>query len=153
MMVHAYNPSAQEAEPRGSQLNTILGKCFSRPISKTTRASQHQWLTPIILTTQEAETRRISVQSQPRQRVHETLYQKKAITKKVWWSGSSCRPRVQTLVPQKNKWNKITRAKWTGVMAQMVERLLCESLLCKHEVLRSNPSPNKKKKKKKRRRH
>jgi hypothetical protein len=28
---------------------------------------RHQWLTPVILTTQEAEIRRITVQNQPRQ--------------------------------------------------------------------------------------
>jgi hypothetical protein len=33
------------------------------------------WLMPIILTTQEAEIKRIVVQSQPRQIVHETLSQ------------------------------------------------------------------------------
>jgi hypothetical protein len=35
----------------------------------------HQWLTPVIPTTQEAEIRRIAVQRQPRQIVHETLFQ------------------------------------------------------------------------------
>jgi hypothetical protein len=45
--------------------------------------------TPVILATQEAEIRRIKVQSQPRETVHETLSQKKVITKKKnWWSGS-----------------------------------------------------------------
>jgi hypothetical protein len=37
----------------------------------------HQWLTPIILAIQEAEIRRITVQSQPRQIVLKTLSQKK----------------------------------------------------------------------------
>jgi hypothetical protein len=37
----------------------------------------YQWLTPVILATQEAEIRRIEVQSQPREIVHETLSRKK----------------------------------------------------------------------------
>jgi hypothetical protein len=36
-------------------------------------SARYWWLTPIILTTQEAEIRRIMVQSQPRQIVYETL--------------------------------------------------------------------------------
>jgi hypothetical protein len=44
-----------------------------------------QWLTPVILDTQEAEIRRIEVQSQPWQIVCKTLSpKKKKITKKGW---------------------------------------------------------------------
>jgi hypothetical protein len=41
----------------------------------------------LILATQEAEIRRSSDQSQPRQLVHETLSQKIPITNMGWWSG------------------------------------------------------------------
>jgi hypothetical protein len=57
--------------------------------------------------------RRTAVQGQPRQIVHETPT------------------------------SKITRAKWTGDVTQVVE---CP--LCKLEALSSNPSPTKKKEKK-----
>jgi hypothetical protein len=39
------------------------------------------WLTPVIIATQEAEIRRIAIQSQPRQIVCETLSRKNPITK------------------------------------------------------------------------
>jgi hypothetical protein len=42
----------------------------------------HQWLTPIILATKEAEIKRIKVQSQPGQTVLKCLSRKKPITKK-----------------------------------------------------------------------
>jgi hypothetical protein len=54
--------------------------------------AEYQWLTPIILATQEAEIRRISVQSQHRQTVQQVLILKNPITKKGWWSGSRCGP-------------------------------------------------------------
>jgi hypothetical protein len=38
--------------------------------------ARHWWLTPVILTTQDVEIRRILVRSQPRQTVHEILSQK-----------------------------------------------------------------------------
>jgi hypothetical protein len=40
------------------------------------RARRHQWLKPVILATQEAEIRRITIGSQPRQIVHKILSQK-----------------------------------------------------------------------------
>jgi hypothetical protein len=43
---------------------------------KMWKSAGHQWPTPAILATQEAEIRRITVQSQSRQIVHETLSQK-----------------------------------------------------------------------------
>jgi hypothetical protein len=41
-----------------------------------TSIAGYWWLTPVILATQEAEIRRITVQSHPRQIVPETLSQK-----------------------------------------------------------------------------
>jgi hypothetical protein len=43
---------------------------------KCSQLDRSQWLKPIILATQEAEIRRIMVQSQPRHIVHKTLPQK-----------------------------------------------------------------------------
>jgi hypothetical protein len=59
---------------------------------QTLKTIRHQWLTPVILATQEAEVRRITVQSQPRQTVLRDPILKKPFTKKGWWSGSQCRP-------------------------------------------------------------
>jgi hypothetical protein len=42
-------------------------------IKKIHHGARHWWLTPVILVTQEAEIRRIVVQSQPREIVRETL--------------------------------------------------------------------------------
>jgi hypothetical protein len=46
------------------------------------------WLTPAILATQEAEIRRITVQSQPRANSSQDPILKIPITKKGCWSGS-----------------------------------------------------------------
>jgi hypothetical protein len=67
------------------------------------RAARRQWLTPVILATQEAEIRRITVQSQPRQTVHETPISKNLITKKGWGVAQGIRPQVQTPVQEKKK--------------------------------------------------
>jgi hypothetical protein len=56
--------------------------------------------------TREAEIRRITVQGQHGQIVCETLPRKNPSQTKGWWSGSRCRPRVQTPVPP-NKQTKI----------------------------------------------
>jgi hypothetical protein len=42
-------------------------------VNKNEYQARHQWLTPVILATQEAEIRRITVGSQPGQIVQETL--------------------------------------------------------------------------------
>jgi hypothetical protein len=52
-------------------------------------AARRWWLTPAILATQEAEIRRITVRSQPRQIVYKTLSWKYLTHKKGWRSGSS----------------------------------------------------------------
>jgi hypothetical protein len=51
-------------------------------IMENCKISRHWWLTSVILATQEAEIRRIEVQSQPRQIVCETLSKKKKKKKK-----------------------------------------------------------------------
>jgi hypothetical protein len=56
------------------------------------RLTRCQWLMPIILATQEAEIRRITVPIQPRQIVLQDSISKKSSTKKDWWSGSKHRP-------------------------------------------------------------
>jgi hypothetical protein len=63
----------------------------------------------IILATQEAEIKRIAVQSHPGQIVHETISRKTHHTKKGWWSGSRCRLLVQTPVPKKKKRNQTNK--------------------------------------------
>jgi hypothetical protein len=63
-------------------LETRLDNSETPSIKKKKKTAGHQWLKPIILATQEAEMRRITVQSQPGQTVHETLSQKNPLQKK-----------------------------------------------------------------------
>jgi hypothetical protein len=49
---------------------------------KRLNKTRYWWLTPIILATQEADIRRIMVQSQPKQIVHKTLSQKHSSQKR-----------------------------------------------------------------------
>jgi hypothetical protein len=67
---------------RTSQTGTV-----SKVKRKMTFLAGHWWLTPVILATQEAGIRKITVPSQPEQIVLE-IYLEKPITKKGWWSGS-----------------------------------------------------------------
>jgi hypothetical protein len=59
-------PSKHEA------LNSTPSTAKNRQTEKR-RMAGHQWLTPVILASQEAEIRKIPVQSQPGQIVHKTL--------------------------------------------------------------------------------
>jgi hypothetical protein len=71
---------AQVVEPlHGSELNPSTPKRIKKRIWEGNLfpihffTARHQWFTPIILTTQEAEIRKIKVQSQPGQIIQETL--------------------------------------------------------------------------------
>jgi hypothetical protein len=55
--------------------------------NKQKNQAGHRWLMPIIPATQEAEIKRIMVQSQSGQTVPRDPISKKPITKKSWWSG------------------------------------------------------------------
>jgi hypothetical protein len=105
LVAHAYNPSylgsrdqegsswspawtnrSQDSISQNNQSTSILEALSSFPSIKKEKTNNNnnnnqnkagrQWLTPVILATQEAEFRRIAVWSQPRQIV-ETLSQKK----------------------------------------------------------------------------
>jgi hypothetical protein len=54
-----YSSTWQQSGPLKCKYDTLM--------LKTTTGAGHWWLTPVILTTQEAEIRRIAVQNQPRQ--------------------------------------------------------------------------------------
>jgi hypothetical protein len=74
---HSCNPSYSGGRGRRiSSVKTVWVKSM-RTMSKTKYKARSWWVTPVILATQEAEIRRTSVQSQPRQMVPEILSRKK----------------------------------------------------------------------------
>jgi hypothetical protein len=60
-------------QKRKANNKVLLEKLLQYGIKKKHNVARCQWLTPIIVATQDAEIRRITVQSQPRQIVCETL--------------------------------------------------------------------------------
>jgi hypothetical protein len=64
--------SLQQVPRRAVALSGISARDKTHSLSKIHEA-RCQWLTPVIMAIQEAEIRRIVVQRQPRQIVHETL--------------------------------------------------------------------------------
>jgi hypothetical protein len=74
-------------------LPSMLKPLGASPALQKQNKCWSQWLMPAILATQEAEIRRIEVQSQSGQIVlREPIWKKKPSTKKGWWGGSRCRP-------------------------------------------------------------
>jgi hypothetical protein len=103
--VTEYSPeleSEREKSSRGVMMSQVISctHFLQRKLFASFKISSETgccwWLRPIILATQKAEIRRISVRSQPEKIVCETVSQKKkkqkkTITKK-GWRGSRCRP-------------------------------------------------------------
>jgi hypothetical protein len=74
MVLHAYSHSTWEAEIWGCQVQDEAGLQRETLFQKqTNKQNQKNMPTPVIPATQEAELRRIAVQSQPGQMVQETL--------------------------------------------------------------------------------
>jgi hypothetical protein len=70
-VIHACNPSLRAFGEEGEL--QVLGQPVLYCETLSQKTSQVQWLTSVIPTTQEVEMRRIAVQSQPGQKVMETL--------------------------------------------------------------------------------
>jgi hypothetical protein len=71
------------------------------------------WLTPVILATQEAEIRRITVRSQPRQIVLETLSQKNPLHKRAGGVAQGVSPEFKSQY-HKKKWQRLLGMYLTG---------------------------------------
>jgi hypothetical protein len=110
-----------------SKVDTLVAKLKEREKTKINEIRDekgdisHRWLMPVILATQEAEIRRISLKASPPPHTH--TYQ----------ANSSQDPISENLIQNRS-----------GVVAQMVECLPRET--SKHEALSSNPNTAKKKK-------
>jgi hypothetical protein len=87
--------------PPASWLHSGLCKATEWP----PKDLNHAGLTPVILATQEAQIRRITVQSQPGQIVLEML-SRKTLHKKGWWSDSGVAPEFKPQYCQKKKKKK-----------------------------------------------
>jgi hypothetical protein len=99
--------------------------CSGKRFLKTLKTVGCQWLTPVILATQEAEISTVSVRSQLGQTVWETLPQKNPSHKRGWRSDSRCRPWVQTPVLQKRKKKtlQISQALWNTPVISALRKL------------------------------
>jgi hypothetical protein len=75
------------------------------PYVKKSIPAGRQWLTPVILATQEAEIRRTKVLSSPGKKF-ERPYLEKTDHKKGWWSGSRCRLSSSPSATKKKKKKK-----------------------------------------------
>jgi hypothetical protein len=71
-----------------------------------------RWLTPVITATQETESKKIVVWSQPGQIALKTLSWKNPAPKKGKWSSSRYGPWVQILVPSKKIFSILGLAEW-----------------------------------------
>jgi hypothetical protein len=92
------------------QMNNRLFKKIIITVKKMKTVQALVAHTCVILATQEAEIRRIAIQSQPRQIVCETPHlkknqnnKKKTFTKKGWWNGSRCRLSLNPSTAKKRK--------------------------------------------------